>query len=416
MLKTGLSHGGRRMAALAGATVVAAAFGGVALSAPAVAATPRVTATDLDSSLVSFTSSTGHRLVVEVHAFVQQGAPANDEADITLTQENGGGTNGTEDHSWMFPIRSTDLDTTTAGQGTLSLSSAELGRFGSLHLTINPMGKAKTQTCSGSLAALVTPVSLSGKFLFKTLSGGAHSWGAVGSNKRNLDVLFTGKSTLTQILAGGGSCLANESTDAQLPCLNALMWDSSDATVDISGYEFPGIDMVTGSRVVSLHGDVPRGSMREDDVVTPVATPKLANVLDPITTLLDGISLIASAHRPAASGTASISSDTAAVRQTVPCGTAGKSESAAAWGGSAYTNGTTPLSLQPQIYGALHVPDNDNAMLLEFGTAATTPIPTSVPTTTASPSTAHLAHADDARHVTAVLEHEVRVQRWHHTV
>jgi cell division septation protein DedD len=198
--------------------------------------------------------------------------------------------------------------------------------------------------------------------------------------------------------------------------MSALIWDTSDATVDITGYEFPGLDVVGGTRVISLTGAVPRGSMREDDVVAPVPTPALANLLDPVTSLLDGITLTASAERPATSGTASISNDLGGDRQTISCGAAGKTESAAGWANSAYTNGSTPLTLAPQIYGALHVPNNDTATLLEFGTAATTPIPTPSPTATASPSIAHLAHASDTRSIVRALENKVRGRRWHRAV
>lgn len=373
----------RRAGILAGLALAASAIGGVAVAAPAVAAAPHINAIDLTSSLVTFKSTTKHTLQVQVHAFVQKNAPANDEADITLTQQNGvGGVSGAEDHSWMFPIQASDLTTNAADGGTLTLSSPEISPFGSLRLTFMRSGKSSTQKCSGVAAATVTPVAISGKFFFKTLSGGTHAWGAVGSQKPNVSVLFTGKSILTQLLPGGGTCLANQSDNNSLPCGSALMWDSSDATTDISGFEFPGLDMMSGSRVVSL-ANGPRGSMREDDLIAPVPTPKLSGLLDPVTSLLDGVSLLTSGPS-SAGGSATVSDAVAGSHTTLSCGTAGKTEKAAAWNGAAYTNGTTPLSLQPQIFGALHVPNNDTAMLLELGSAATTPVPTTSPTTTAA--------------------------------
>jgi hypothetical protein len=102
-------------------------------------------------------SSTGHKLLVEVHAYLDSASSANDEVDVTLTQNKGA---GTEDHSWMFPIHATDLDADSLGQGTLELSSKEISPFGALRLTMTPIAKATTQKCDGAVAALVTPVKL----------------------------------------------------------------------------------------------------------------------------------------------------------------------------------------------------------------------------------------------------------------
>jgi hypothetical protein len=414
--------GGRRLAALAAVGAAVAAIGGAASSAPAsaAAATPHVAAIDLDSNIVNVTSSTGRHLELEVHAYVEPNAPSNDEADVTLTQENN---NGEEDHSWMFPIHhTTDLDVDTRGQGTLRLTSKEISPFGSLSLTMTPAGKTSTQKCNGVAAGTVTPVKLTGSFFFNSHSTGAKKWGSVGTKSPKAALKFPGKAALTQIYSGGQSCLEGDGgDDVALPCTSALIWDSSSSTADINGFEFLGINLVNGSRIVSLHGNVPGGSLRADDVTTTAAAPTWLTAPNAtVATLLDG--LLATVGKSATlTGTSTVYGVGGESKQNEPCGSAGNTETATYWPSATYTNGANPLTLNTSTFGGVHVPNNTDATLLAFAPASTsTPIPTPTPTpTTTSSSSASVAHLAVAGTISkhaalTFVEHYEHARRWHH--
>lgn len=397
MRKFGVTAASRRVGLIGSVAVAAAAVGTATLAAPAVAASPHVVSTELDSSYATVTSSTGHKLQVEVDAFVQPSAPSDGVAIVTLSRAIGkGGNDGEEDHTWMLPIKASDLSATSAGKGALHLSAKELSRFGAIRLTMAPTGAAKTQNCGGAAAASIQHVKVSGTFYFASRSTGADKWGSVGSDNAKRTFHFPGKSELIRYFAGGDKCLNNQDGGlGALPCMTMTMWDANSGDADISGFELLGTEIVTGSRMVSL--PAPAGAVREDDVVGPMAAPTLSvstPAVPPVLGAVDATLTVAPGKSAISSGVATIISSAAEAPQTVPCGS-GQSESATGWGGSTYVNApANPLTLTSQVFNGIHVANNSNATVMDFRPTSLTPTPTSTPTASQpSIDRAHVATA-----------------------
>jgi hypothetical protein len=393
---------------LASGIAAAAALAGAAAPTAAAAATHHhVVAIDITSSEVAVTTSTGHPVLLDLHAYAKPHAVEGNELDVDMAQLNGaGGANGEEDHSWMFPIETNALTAQPSGNGALTVKSATLGGFGVLKLTITPTSKPTTQRCGGAAAASVSRVKLAGTLLFKTQSTGANKWGSIGSANVKKVFKFPGHSKLTQYYAGGEKCLYGGSALPSPPCASSVQWDSGGLDVDLSGYELPGANIVEGTRFTLLHR--PYGAARIDDVVSTVPRPTFLTAPDQTVTTSLNAMLGVVGQAPASTGKALLLSSKAAAAQTVPCGSHGKTVKVTMWQAS-YKNAVTPLTLNADIFGAMRDKDNSEAMLLTTGTA-TTPTPTPTPTPTVSP-TAAIAHVSSAQAALAQVEQYARAQR-----
>lgn len=403
---------GWRIGIVASGIAAAAALSGVAAPATAVAATHHhVVALELTSSEVAVTTSTGHQVLLDLHAHAKPHAVAGNELDLTVTQLDGaGGINGAEDHSWLFPIDSGAFTAKPSGNGALTVRATALSKFGVFKLTMTPTRKPSIQRCGGAAAASVSHVKLVGTMHFRTHSGGANSWGSIGSATKAFK--FPGGSRLTQFFKGGENCLfgGSSSADPAAPCASALQWDAGGLNVDLSGYEFPGQDIVEGTRLSLLHR--PYGAMRIDDMVVPVPTPTFISAPDTVVTTSFDAMLGVLSQAPSSAGKALLASSKAASTQVEPCGSHGKTINVTMWHAS-YKNGATPLTLKADIFGGMHVKDNPDAMLLLADTSSLTPIPTPTPTSTSS-STANVGHAISTSAALAQVEQYARSQRLAH--
>ncbi|HVY10627.1 MAG TPA: hypothetical protein VHB18_10860 [Mycobacteriales bacterium] len=359
-----------RFVALSATAGAALAIGGVVVPAAAVAA-PRVTSIELTSSNLSMTSATGQHLKVQVHAFVNANQPQDNEADITLWKPLGvGGSAGEEDHTWTFPIQYSELKTNAAGKGTLDVASAELSPFGVMSLTMTPTQTDSIKSCNGSPSISTTRVKLAGTFFFSSRSTGAHKWGSVGSHSAKKPVTFTGKNTLVQVFPGTKQCL---NTDANPPCMSGVMWDSGNSKVDVSGVIAAGREVVDAARLVGFATGAGTAATREDDLIAPMSPPLWAMAADRLNPSAQDATLITRGSSPTSIGSASLTSTIPVSIQSVPCGTAGKSELGIAWPAVQYTNGATPLTFKPQVFGPIHAPNNTDAMVLALGGAIALP-------------------------------------------
>lgn len=373
---------GWRVGVLAGATAAAAALGGASIPSSAAAATPHLTAVELNSGLADIVSSTGRKLEVEVDAYVAPKQPSANEADVTVTRETA---DGEEDHTWMFPIKAADLTATPTGKGALKVTTHELSPFGALSLTMTPKSAPTTQSCEGTPAATTTPVKLVGSFFFNTRSGATGNWGSLGSKSGSKSVTFHGKNIVTRVL-GAGSCLnGTGDDDTALPCTSSLIWDSSTPTLDLNGVEMYGVDLVAASRIVKLHA--PAGAMRADAVFGSIPAPAVTISPDPVIESAFDALLVATGHGATSTGSAILTSVSGATAQTAPCGAGSKTVDGTLWQNAIYHNGVNPFAMKTQVFGNIHVPNNSSAMLMKIDPTSTTPTPTPTPTPTeTSPS------------------------------
>jgi len=349
---------------------------------------------------------TGHKLQVEVDAYVAPNQPAANEADVTIIRETAA---GEEDHTWMFPIKASDLTLTSAAKGALKLTTKEISPFGALSLTMTPKSDPTTQKCDGTAAASTTPVKLVGSFFFNTRSSATGDWGKVGYKNSDKTFTFHGKNTVTRMFAGGAKCL-NASMgditmgDTTLPCVSSVIWDASTPTVDLNGIEMYGVNLVAGSRFAALHE--PTGAMRLDAVFGMVPAPTLTLSPNAIVPSAFDALLVAVGHGSTSTGAATLFSQNAATPETAPCGSGRKTVRATAWPDAIYHNGAVPFAMKAQAFGDIHATNNATATLIAIAPTAATPSPTPTPTSTsaASPSIAHLATASNRAAAIAAAE------------
>jgi hypothetical protein len=333
----------KRMLALVGAASVVVGLG--VASAPAVMASAtathaaKPTSVSLSSSFASVKSSTKQSLHVELEASNNPSTPANDTVMVELSK---GALAGGEAHAWTFPISSSVLDVAASGAGSLKVPSRLISPFGSISLKIKPIGKIASKSCQGQVISKSERVALSGVFFFDSKSTGAHKWGTVGSKK---SFTFPATNTVTWLFSSSTSenCI---STSA--PCSQNLFWSAEAGGVSFDGFQTSTGSTLRAGRAVNL--SKPKGAMRNDSNVGLTTPPTVSN-----NGTQGNPTLTVSGDGAGVSGTATIAGSAPASTFNAPCGK-GQTEITQLWSGS-YSNGSPPLTVAEEIYGALTLPN-----------------------------------------------------------
>ena len=345
------------LAAVSGATISPAA---------ASAGTPPLTSIELTSSVVNITSSTGHQLALKVHSFTAPNQPSLDETDIALTREVGpDGRTGKEIHTWQFPMFSSYLKANPKGEGTLRMATPEMGSLGSLQLTMTPTGHITKQQCEGTVSVITSRVALAGTFYFKTQATGTHKWGAVGHRKAGKSFTFPGSSILTETFHGAAQCL--DTTPPPPACETGTAWNTRSPSfvvrlfpdVAFTGYEAAGHHVVDGYRLTGVSGT---RVTRVDEVIARLPKLKVKTVQRPDNPSQVNGTLVVTGKAPLSSGSATISG---LEYEQLPqqCGGRGDTQGFTNWPNADFANGPARLTLRPQVFGAIHVPDNQSGFV-----------------------------------------------------
>lgn len=361
----------RTLMLLASGGVLAASA--VAVGPAAAAATPHanpaVSQVRLSSKTETVKTSTGRRLRLQLVANQLPGSNAASD-DVLVTLSDGPQDVG-ETHEWDFPVSASALKLTRSGQGWLQVPPQKILPYGIVKLTVTPSGKPKTDSCAGAATDRVQPVRLAGAFYFDTKSTGAHKWGVIGSKNVRKKFLFSGLGNVTWFYpepAGGTGCGSDD--DTGLPCSGSLFWDDPVGDVDLSGVTVTGANLIEASRNVQL--PTPVGASRADELTGIGAPPVLTTTPDAANPASQDASLAVSGDTGAV-GSATITSADPGQTQSLPCdgGTTGETASVSLWQGCTFTNGTTPLAVPAEIFGAISVPDtNTQATLIDVAAAS----------------------------------------------
>ncbi len=347
---------GRRMSALVGAAaaLVGAGFGVVpAASAATGHASPQVQSVSLQSSQTAVTSSTSHKLRVQVAASQTpspaQGVPPT-PGPVTVTVTNGS-SGRSEFHQWSFQVDSTAFTVDSTGAGTLTVPSSEISPYGSIDLKITPIGNPTTQSCQGTPTSQTQDVSLGGTFFFDSHSTGSQAWGTVGKKAGKFTFSATNTVVWTYVNTNPAACFNFNS----LPCASGLFWQSPNQQVSLSGAKVGTKGSLVGTRSTDL--STPTGATRNDEAFG--TTQKLVlHRSGPAASL----ALTALSN---SSGTAKLSAKTHGKPFSQHCTKGGKTvtETATSWSNAKYKNGTKPLKVREQIFGAIKVPNNTQATI-----------------------------------------------------
>ena len=307
-----------------------------ASAAPAAAAV--ITDVSLSSSLTAVTSSTSTKLDVDIYAdkSTPQGEPVSESFGTDLQTPT-----YTESHSWSFPITAPAFTIAKTDAGTLDLPSVATAPYGTVQLTITPTGPTVKQPCDASDYVTTRPVRVAGTFFFNTNSAGAHKWGTVGSATTTF-TFSTGSDVVTTFGYGLGACAPPYS----VPCTSGVSWDAANSSYSVDlygGSTSKTTGFIDGTRLVKL--TTPTGATRYDSSYVTSPAPKL-------TPGAAGAASVAVTSTAAASGSATLNSTKRGTTYTEPCG-AGSTETVKSWTPATFTNGTPPLSVPEQIFGAI---------------------------------------------------------------
>jgi hypothetical protein len=297
---------------------------------------------DITSSAKKVVSSTGHRLRVQV-VTVQDSTGTH----VEVTAET---RNRSEQHTWTFRVPRSAVSISTKGTGRIHLTSTRSAGYAVVRLTASPHGGSTHTTCQGHTATRTRHLSLSGTLLLNTRSSGKHAWGKVGSAHRRLH--FSTHSKVTWVKPASFDCSNIAPT---FPCRSMLLWMASgDSSAEdfqlMAGENHAGGSLVAGLRSVPLAK--PAGATRSDT--------NSASDSSRVTLTDNGGSVTMAAAF--GQGTATMTSDVPESTVVQKCTTGTKKISVEFWPGT-YTNGTPPLSVPEQVFGALSVPDGSAAGL-----------------------------------------------------
>jgi hypothetical protein len=347
-------------------TAAAALAAAAATGAPATAlpsqGTPTVTQQTLSSGITARTSSTGHKLYVQLTAsqFDQPdpttGAPTPQSASLQVALANNKLLYNGERHSWEFPIPTSALTFNSDGSGSLDVPSANVSPYGVVSLTFSPNGTPVTVNCGGSPASSTQPVTLHGTFFFDSRSAGTHRWGSIGS--KTMSFAFSAPSEVTTTYQNY-SC----SNFPKPPCAEYVNWETSQTTyptststgnISLNGYgSGKSYSSVSAYRLVPL--STPANSQRSDQALGHAKPLTLTTKSKTVS-----LSVVGANGTP---GTASLSSSTKEGSFPEPCkGGTGK-ETVTTWDRATYRNGRSPLRVPEQIFGAISVANNKTAQI-----------------------------------------------------
>jgi hypothetical protein len=355
----------------AAVTIASTTAGGVlGVATPAAAATPHanpvIKGIELSTSDSRVTTSTQKKLRVQLIADAVPGAATGNDLEIAVSD---GPVEVGETHIWTFPDTSTALKLSPSGNGTLQVPAAKLAPFGAVSLKITPTGTPKTQSCQGTPGTKTQHVKVSGTFYFDTKSTGAGKWGTIGSRRTTFTFPVTNEVIWSYLPQGADRCGGTGGGDGPaLPCTPSLLWDDEVGAVDLSGFVVGGVSVITADRTVQL--TKPAASTREDTLFGTGPTPQLTTTPDTTDPTASDASLPVSGEGDA-TGSATMTSSSSASPLSVPCGNgaSGQTITASLWQHSAYANGTTPLAVDAEVFGAISQPDNSDAEVISLTTA-----------------------------------------------
>jgi hypothetical protein len=326
----------------AGSALVGAGFGLVPVATAATPSpTPTVQSVSLQSSATKVTSSTSQQLLVQLSA--TQGQTA------TVTLSNGSSATS-ESHAWTFTIDSGALTVDSNGKGSLNIPASELSPYGTVDLTIQPIGKPTTQSCQGAPTSQTQQVSLGGSFFFDSRSNGSHAWGTVGKKTGKFTFSATNTVVWTYVNTNPGCYNLNS-----VPCQASLYWQSPNQALILGGSRIGTKGSIFASRTISL--TTPSGASRADEAFG--VSKKLVLVRNGAAASL---TVTASSN---SSGSATLSAKRHSKPASQHCTQSGKTktETLTSWNNAKYRNGTKPLKVLEQIFGAIKVPNNTQATI-----------------------------------------------------
>jgi len=188
------------------------------------------------------------------------------------------------------------------------------------------------------------------------MSTGKNAWGTVGSKAKNTKFTFSATNTLTTtyVNSNPGACLPDFSN---LPCASSLFWQSGNDAASLSGVK------------VGTHGEI--FASRTADIATPAGTKRIDEAFGTSKKLVLNTSGTAASlsvtHDTNSKGSAKLSAKKHGKPYSTDCKKSGKSrvETATTWSNAKYKNGSTPLAVKAQIYGAIKVADNTSAEIVK---------------------------------------------------
>ena len=351
----GLRTSNARVVVLVGAAVL---LGSGLVAAPVDAAAPHdvpaVQSVSLESSQTAVTSSTSHKLRVQVTANQTQAQVAGQQTSGQVTVAlSTGASDESEFHEWQFQDADGALTVDSTGAGTLAVPNQQISPFGKINLTITPIGSPTTQDCDSTPRSQTQKVSLDGTFFFDSMSTGGNAWGTVGKKSKGFTFSATNTVTTTYTNTNPAACLPDFSN---LPCASSLFWQSNTEDVSLSGVKIGSHGAIFASRTTDL--SAPADAKRIDEAF---GTSK-ALVLNTSGT---AASLSVKALGNSA-GSAKLSAKKHAKPFSSNCKKSGKKrvETSTTWSNAKYVNGRKPLAVHAQIYGAIKVADNSNAEIV----------------------------------------------------
>jgi hypothetical protein len=337
----------------AGAALAGTSFGLV----PAAAApsdVPAVQSVALESSQTAVTSSSAHKLRVQVTANQTQpqvaGQPSSGLVTVTLST---GTSDKSEFHEWSFPGADGALSVDSTGAGKLTMTNPQIAPFGKMNLTITPVGDPTTQSCDGTPRSQTQKVSLDGTFFFDSMSSGKNAWGTVGQKSKSFTFAATNTVTTTYVNTNPTACLPDF---GNLPCASSLFWQSTpNEGLSLSGVKVGTHGSIFASRTTDL--SAPAGAKRIDEAFA--TSKKLV-----LTTSGTAASLPVKSDTNSA-GSAKLSAKKHGKPFSTNCKKAGKSrvETSTTWNNAKYKNGSKPLAVHEQIYGAIKIANNRAAQI-----------------------------------------------------
>jgi hypothetical protein len=316
--------------------------------APARAHLDKIGSTFLQTTFMRMRSSNGQRLFAEV--FVDRFSwhvkrPFTD-VQVILGKHD-------ESHNWLFGLPEKNFAFHLgSGHGGLVAGSKNLDKFGRLDLALTSRGKSTLRTCAAGAAERITPVKVTGTFVFHSHTAGTKvPWGSVG--KRRKVMTFKGRNIIDTDYGSPTNACFNPPP----PCSSDVSWSSIGRGQDFEGADFVNNGkhhgFLIGDNFSSVGGR--NGPERSDTVFAPFPVPKA------VASGTGGESVaVVSKGRHGVSGSATLTSvgDPRSSQQACT----GGSLTEQSWTAS-YTNGKTPLTLSEDIGGRMTLPNSANAAI-----------------------------------------------------
>jgi hypothetical protein len=314
-------------------------------AAPARAHLDKVGSTNLKTTTIRLRSSTGQRLFAEIFVDRFSWHVKHPRPDVQVALAKRG-----ESHSWQFELhKQTFAFHLASGHGRLVAGSKKLDKFGNLDLTLTSRGASTLRSCGAGVAERITPVKVTGRFVFRSHTSGAKvPWGSVGNNRKT--VRFKGRNIIDTDYGNPNNACFNPPAR----CASDVHWFSFrhqqilQADSFVKNGKRHGFLIGENSRKVGGHS----GPERSDTVFAPFPVPKAVATGD------GGESVaVVSNGRHGVTGSATLTSVGDPQVSKEAC--KGGSLTARDWPAT-YTNGSTPLTLSEDIGGPLTQPNEAN--------------------------------------------------------